>query len=198
MEFEEPEESRDLEEVPDSSPVADEVAVLRQELAALKEKAETNLAGWQRAQADFVNYKRRTEQDLAECGNIAKSGVILALLPVLDDLERAYGALPGDARSAGWVDGFRMIERKLRTTLETLGLSPIKALGEPFDPRIHDAAAQGEGTEDIVVAELAKGYRFGGRVIRPSRVIVGNGKMSSNPDENIEKQDNVEQQQEGY
>jgi len=184
MVFEEPEENQELEEVPDESPVADEVAAPRLELASQKEKAEANLAGWQRAQADFANYKRRTEQELGECSNLAKSGVILSLLPVLDDFERAFGVSPEDAKDAGWLDGLRLIERKLQNTLEILGLSPIKALGEPFDPRVHDAAAQGNGPEDIVVAELAKGYRFGGRVIRPSKVIVGNGKTSSSPGDN--------------
>lgn len=177
----EPEEIREPEENPDNWAAADdEVAALERALADVKAKAEANLAGWQRAQADFANYKRRTEQELADCGNQAKASLILTLLPVLDDLERAFGALP-EGVSTGWLDGFSMIERKLRATLETLGLSPIKAVGEAFDPRFHEATAQGEGPEGIVIGEMQKGYRFGGRVIRHSKVVVGNGSKSDSP-----------------
>ena len=149
---------------------------LKQALAAEKETAEANLVGWQRAQADFTNYKRRIEQELASSGNLARSGLILTLLPVLDDLERAAAALPEDVAGSSWVDGFRLIERKFRTTLEAQGLTTIKALGEFFDPRFHEAAMQGEGKEGIVVGELERGYKFNDRVIRPSKVVVGNGR----------------------
>lgn len=172
----EPEEIREREENLDKDAV-DEVAALKLALADARAKTELNLAGWQRAQADFANYKRRTEQDLADCGNQAKSDLILTLLPVLDDLERAFGALPEGA-SAGWLDGFRMIERKLKTALEALGLSAIKALGEPFDPRIHEATAQASGPEGMVISEMQKGYRFGDKIIRHSKVVVGNGRGS--------------------
>ena len=150
---------------------------LKQAMSTEKETAEANLIGWQRAQADLTNYKRRMEQELASSGNLAKSGLILNLLPVMDDLERAFTALPEDIAGSSWVDGFRLIERKLRTTMETQGLTPIKALGESFDPRFHEAAMQGEGDDGIVVGELEKGYMFNDRVIRPSKVIVGNGQM---------------------
>ncbi|MFA5315957.1 MAG: nucleotide exchange factor GrpE [Dehalococcoidales bacterium] len=176
MTLQEPEESLNNEPVE-----AGDAVVLEQALASEKEKSEANLAGWQRAHADFVNYKRHIEQGLAESGNLAKSGLILTLLPVLDDLERAFSAVPQDINESSWLDGFRLIERKLRTTLETQGLSPIKALGEPFDPRLHEAAMQGEGADGIVVGELVKGYRFNDRIIRPSKVIVGNGLKSDSP-----------------
>lgn len=181
----EPEEIREPEESLGNGLFADDVAALSQALASEKAKAETNLAGWQRAQADFANYKRRAEQELVECGNLARSSLILTLLPVLDDMERAFNALPGDAASLDWLDGFRLIERKLRSALEAQGLSPIKALGENFDPRVHEATAQGEGPDGIVVEELTKGYRFGGRVIRPSKVVVGNS-QSDISGENVE------------
>ena len=175
----EPEEIREPEENPDND-AADEVAALKLALADARAKTELNLAGWQRAQADFANYRRRSEQDLADCGNQAKSDLILTLLPVLDDLERAFTSLPESA-SVRWLDGFRMIDRKLRATLETLGLSPIKALGEPFDPRIHEAAAQAPGPDGMVISEMQKGYRFGDKIIRHSKVVVGNGQNSGGP-----------------
>jgi len=153
----------------------EDVPTLKQALAEAKEKAEANLANWQRAQADFINYKRRMEQEKGEIGNFANSMLVLDLLPVLDDLERAFASIPSRLAKLNWVEGIRLIERKLRASLEAQGLSQIKALGEPFDPNFHEAVRQGKGKEGIVVEELQKGYKFRDRVIRPSKVVVGNG-----------------------
>jgi len=144
-------------------------------LTEAKTKAEANLAGWQRAQADFANYKRRSEQEKEEIGKFANSVLILNLLPFLDDVERAFNSIPPRLARLSWVDGIRLIERKLQSILETQGLSPIKALGEPFDPTLHEAVRQDKGKEGMVVAELEKGFKFHDRVIRPSKVVVGNG-----------------------
>jgi len=73
------------------------------------------------------------------------------------------------------VDGISLIERKLQASLEAQGLSPIKALGEPFDPHLHEAIRQDKGKEGIVIGEVQKGYKFHDRVIRPAMVVVGNG-----------------------
>jgi molecular chaperone GrpE len=153
----------------------EDIEALKQALAGEKEKAETNLAGWQRTQADFVNYKRRTEQEKEEIGKFANSMLVINLLPALDDLERAFTSITDQLTEVSWVDGIRLIERKLRGILEAQGLSPIQALGEPFDPNLHEAVMQSEGKEGIVVEELQKGYKFQDRVIRPARVIVGSG-----------------------
>ncbi len=158
-------------------PEVEDVEALKQALAEEKARAETNLTGWQRAQADFINYKRRTEQEKEEIGKFANSMLVVNLLPVLDDLERALDSISDDIAELGWVDGIRLIERKLWATLETQGLSPIKALGEPFDPYLHEAVRQDKGKEGIVVEELQKGYKFYDRVIRPSGVVVGNGEV---------------------
>ena len=153
------------------------VEALKQALAEEKARAETNLAGWQRAQADFVNYKRRIEQEKEEIGKFANSMLVVNLLPILDDLERALASISDELAELGWVDGIRLIERKFRGILEAQGLSPIEALGEPFDPYLHEAVRQDKGEEGIVVEELQKGYKFCDRVICPSRVVVGNGKV---------------------
>jgi molecular chaperone GrpE len=161
----------------------EEVASLKQALAEETQKAEANLAGWQRAQADFINYKRRSEQEKADIGQYAKGELMLKLLPVLDDLERALAAIPPRQAKLGWVEGVPLIERKLRATLEAEGLEPIKALGEPFDPRFHEAVMQGKGKEGIVVEEIQKGYKLQDRVIRPSRVVVGSGEEGKGGEE---------------
>ena len=140
-----------------------------------KTKAEEYLANWQRAQADFINYKRRSEQEKREISEYTKSVMALSLLPVLDDFERAITAIPAETADQSWVDGVRLIERKLRTILEAEGLSSIEALGKPFDPHLHEAVRQAKGEEGLVIEEVEKGYMFHDRVIRASKVIVGNG-----------------------
>jgi molecular chaperone GrpE len=153
----------------------EDINSLKQALAAEKEKAENYLANWQRTQADFINSKRRSEQEREETSKFANSTLMLALLPVIDDFERAFTAIPLKQARLSWVEGIRLIERKLQASLETQGLTPIKALGEPFDPHQHEAVRQDTGEEGIVIAEVQTGYRFRDRVIRPSKVVVGNG-----------------------
>ena len=153
----------------------EDIKVLKQSLAEEKKKAEDYLANWQRAQADFINYKRRSEQEKEEVSKFANSLLMLNLLPILDDLERALASIPPKLAKLSWVDGIRLIERKLWASLEAQGLSQIKAQGEPFDPKLHEAAMHSKGKEGIVIEELQKGYKLHDRVIRPAMVVVGNG-----------------------
>ncbi len=148
---------------------------LNQALAEEKVRADANMAGWQRSQADFANYKRRVEGELREIGCTSNANLVVNLLPVLDDLERALSSVPEDLAEVSWVDGIALIERKLRGTLESMGLSTIEAVGEPFDPNVHEAVMQAKGEEGIVVQELEKGYKFHDRIIRPTKVVVGSG-----------------------
>jgi molecular chaperone GrpE len=145
-------------------------------LAEEKEKAQRLLANWQRAEADFANYKRRVEQERDEVRRLANAALIINILPILDDLERALASL--DIRLVGltWFDGVRLIYRKLQLVLESAGVSQIEAEGQPFDPRFHEAVMHGEGEEGKVVAEVQRGYKINDRVLRPAMVIVGKGK----------------------
>lgn len=161
------------EEEAQTSETGQEAAL--EDVEALKEKVENYLANWQRAQADFINYKRRAEQEKMEISKFANSILMLNLLPILDDLERAFVSIPPRLAELSWVDGVRLIERKLWATLEAQGLSPIKALGESFDPKLHEAAIHSKGKEGIVIEELQRGYQLHDRVIRPAMVVVGNG-----------------------
>jgi molecular chaperone GrpE len=153
----------------------EDTATLKQSLTEAKAEAEANLANWQRTQADFVNYKRRAEQEKEEISRFANTTLMFSFLPVLDDLERAFASIPPKLAKLSWVDGIELIERKLRASLEAQGLSQIKTLGEPFDPTIHEAAMHGKGKEGMVIEELQKGYKLYDRVIRPAMVVVGNG-----------------------
>lgn len=155
---------------------ADAVEILRKQLEEEKEKADSYLKSWQRTQADFINYKRRTEQERVEQTKYANASLILKILPVLDDFDRAFANLPKQAEEMPWLDGIRLIDRKLRSILEQAGVTPIEALGHDFDPTLHEAVLFEEGTEPgqgKVIEELQKGYKLHDRVIRPTMVRVG-------------------------
>ncbi len=156
----------------------EEAASLSEALAEEKAKAEGYLANWQRAQADFINYKKRAEQEKEEFVRFANAALMYSLLPVLDDLERALASLPAELEDLTWVDGIRLIDRKLRTSLEAQGLKEIEAVGKEFDPNLHEAVRQAGGQENIVTEELQKGYKLHDRVIRPAMVVVGNGEAA--------------------
>lgn len=148
---------------------------LKKALAEAREKAEANLAGWQRAQADFINYKRRIEQEKAETIKYANAELILKLLPILDDFERALSAVPLELSCQSWVEGMKLIERKIWSMLELQGVTRIRSVGEVFNPSLYEAVTYGPGKEYTVIQELEKGYKLHDRVIRPAKVIVGKG-----------------------
>ncbi len=168
------------------SSLPEEIERLKKELTAAKAEAEKNLAGWQRAQADFINYRRRSAQETTDAIRGAVCDLVRTLLPVLDDFERAEEAIPGDAQDAAWVKGLKIIGKNFRTTLEGQGLCRVKALGEPFNPEIHEAVMQAEGEEGTVVRELARGYTMNDRLLRPAAVAVGMGNGRKEAVENKE------------
>ena len=157
-------------EVDDPTTEVADIEALTQALAEEKASAETNMAGWQRAQADFANYKRRVEQEMQEIGKLSNANLVLNLLTVLDDMERALSSVPEDLADVSWVNGIVLIDRKFRGALEAMGLSTIEALGEPFDPNVHEAVMGGGDGHLVVTAEMRRGYLLGGRVIRPAMV----------------------------
>jgi len=168
-----PEEGTEIAE----GETAGQLQSLEEQLQKARDQAAEYLEGWQRARAEFANYKRRMEAERQEQIRLANGGLVYQLLPILDDFERAEDTLPDNLRTLTWVDGVLLIARKLQTLLETAGLEPIQALGEPFDPNVHDAVIY-EPVDDAaldhrVVEELQKGYLFGGQVLRPTMVKVG-------------------------
>ena len=181
MTQQEPEETLNSE-LEAGSAEKEDLETLKQALDEEKKKAEDYLANWQRAQADFINYKRRTEQDRGEYNKFANATLILNLLPILDDLERAFNAVPPKSAKHDWTDGIRLIERNLGSVLEAQGLAPIQSLGEPFDPNFHEAIRQDKGKEGIVMEEFQKGYMLGDRILRPAKVVVGNGEETGKED----------------
>lgn len=150
---------------------------LQAQLDEEKSKAQSYLASWQRAAADLQNYKRRVEQEREEAARWANASLILNILPVLDDLERALKSL--DSRLAGltWIEGIYQIYRKFQAALGASGVTEIPADGEMFDPRVHEAVMYAPGEEGRVVSVVQKGYKLGERVLRPAMVIVGKGEQ---------------------
>jgi len=144
-------------------------------LAEEKEKAEKYLDNWRRAEADFSNYRKRAEQEKTDLAHNTTCSVVLNILPVVDDFERALASIPPEAAKLPWVEGMSLIYKKLRSAFEALGVEEVCALGQQFEPSLHEAMAHVEGKEGEVMAELQKGYRVKGKLIRPSRVLVGKG-----------------------
>lgn len=151
------------------------------ELQARLEKAEAEAAEhkdqWLRAAADYKNFKRRAEIERSELIRSASSALVLKLLPVMDDFERAIANIPEEVAATSWWGGAQLIAQKLRTVLESEGVKEIEAVGHDFDPTVHEAVLyeEAEGQDGKVVAELQKGYKLGDRVLRPSMVKVGRG-----------------------
>ncbi len=149
---------------------------LQRELTEARERGDENLRNWQRTAADFSNYKRRTEEERELVAQFASAVLIGKLLTVLDDFDRALDNVPAEAHE-GWVDGVRLVERKLRGLLEAEGVTAIEAVGKPFDPNFHEAVVHeqtADHPDNEVVGELQRGYRLHDRVLRPALVRVAN------------------------
>ncbi len=153
----------------------DESESVRAELDEATRKAEEYLDLLKRTRADFTNYRRRVEEEQAQRARDANLGLIMKLLPVLDDFERALGsASPEDLRSS-WGQGVQLIERSLRSLLTGEDVQKIEAEGAEFNPWEHEAIGSvptQEVEEGHVVQVVRPGYRRGDRVIRPAQVIV--------------------------
>jgi molecular chaperone GrpE len=149
---------------------------LEQQLEAQQAKAAEYLENWQRSHADFVNYRRRAESERADLIAFGNATLLGKVLPVLDDFDLALANVPEEARATPWVEGITLIQRKLQRLLESEGVTPIEALGQPFDPKLHEAVVLDEGASEphTVVEELRKGYRLRDRILRPTLVRVGN------------------------
>lgn len=156
-----------------------EVEGLKKELADIKEAKETLIARLRRAQADFQNLKRRSELEKEEMVKFALADFIKNILPVVDNLERAIAAGESATTSSDLLEGVKLVYRQFRDILEKEGLTPIDAVGKPFDPFQHEALSYEETDEypdGVVMEELLKGYEFGGKVIRHTLVKVAKGK----------------------
>jgi len=144
------------------------------ELEKLRAERDEYLEQLRRTLADFANYKRRNEQERAVVRQFANRDLLLQIIDVQDDFQRAIGAIPEDQRENGWVSGTAMIERKLNAVLERAGITQLDALGQPFDPALHEAVASDPGSSGEQVVEVFRnGYKLGDQVLRAAMVRTG-------------------------
>jgi molecular chaperone GrpE len=144
-------------------------------LAEAEAKAAENLDGWQRAQAEFANYKKRVSREQEQISADARGRVMKRYLEVLDDLDLALKNRPQEGSGADWAQGIELIQRKLLSFLESEGVLKMDPLGQVFDANMHEAVTQEESAEyesGTVSEVLRPGYTLGERVLRPATVKV--------------------------
>ena len=161
----------------DQQPVS-ELDTLRQELLATQAREAEYLDGWQRSRAELANARKRFQREQEQAHAGAQADLLVRLLPIVDDLERAFDTLPHNLSGLTWIQGIVLIHRKLQWILEQAGVTSNEAAGKEFDPFVHEAVTH-EPSDSVpaghVVAELQRGYRMGDRVLRPAMVRVSSG-----------------------
>lgn len=150
---------------------------LLQMLIEAQKEARTNEDGWQRARAEFANYKKRNERERRELFQRAALDTLKSLLPIIDDFDRAFESVPEAISEDPWIGGVSMIQRKFATLLEQYEVEAIDPTGGPFDPNLHQAIGA-EDSDEVesghVIETLQKGYRAGEQVLRLALVKVAN------------------------
>lgn len=141
---------------------------LKKQLAEMTETAK-------RAMADLINYKKQAEKEKASLSAFVNTAILLEIITILDNFERAISAMATDQIPEDHKKGIQSIAAQLTSLLEKYGVKQFSAIGKKFDPAFHEAIAQAPGEKDIVLEEIEKGYIVGDRVLRPAKVKVGNG-----------------------
>ncbi len=148
---------------------------LATEVERLKAESAEYLDGWQRARAEFANYRKRIEREQEESRARVVAELLGRYVGALDDLERALKDRPRDDEAAAWASGIDLIYRKWLAILEAEGVQPILPEGQTFDPNFHEAVsheASDDHTEGQIIEVIHQGYRLGDRVLRPALVRV--------------------------
>jgi molecular chaperone GrpE len=156
-------------------PGAPDGAAAPDALAEAEAKAQEYLDLAQRKQAEFENFRRRMNREVAQAEDRGVSRLAKELLPALDHLELALQAAEQHAGGEEWVDGIRLVQEEVLGALGRLGIEVYAPVGEPFDPNEHEAMAQmpADGIDSGNVAQVYQaGYRLNGAVLRPARVVV--------------------------
>jgi molecular chaperone GrpE len=146
-----------------------------QALIEAQTEAQTNKDGWQRARAEFANYKKRVEREKTDMFQRASLDTLRALLPIIDDFDRAFDNVPDEISDNPWLGGISMIQRKFDNVLEQYNIEVIDPVGEVFDPNYHEAIGT-DDSDDVesghVTVTLQKGYKAGEQILRPALVRV--------------------------
>ncbi|HSX05494.1 MAG TPA: nucleotide exchange factor GrpE [Candidatus Saccharimonadales bacterium] len=144
------------------------------ELIALQQQIAELTEALQRERADATNLRRRHDEQIAGLKNLVKANVVRDLLPVIDNFERALKHVPADLAESDYIKGVQGVVKQFEKTLAELGVERIATVGQPFDPRYHEAVSMedGDGTQEVVSEELQAGYKLGDEVIRHAMVRV--------------------------
>jgi len=165
--------------------LAEKLAETEATLAETEKKTAEYLDGWQRAQASFANFRKRTTAEQAQWRSMANAALLARLLPVVDDFKRAFDAVPDTIKEDPWLSGIQLVERKIKTILETENVQQIEAEpGDIFDPNVHEAVLYQEvdGFNDgEIVAVVETGHMLADRVLRPSMVVIAKGTTEARP-----------------
>jgi molecular chaperone GrpE len=147
-------------------------------LRELEDKITELTVGWQRSQADFENYKKRTAQEKIDLCNNSNANLIYNILPVLDNFQLAAKHVPENLKDDNWAMGIKQIEKQLEDVLVSEGLEKIETIGTKFDPNFHEAMEHvaSDKPEDEIVEEVLSGYKFNDTILRAAKVKVSSGK----------------------
>jgi molecular chaperone GrpE len=148
---------------------------LAAELERARSERQEFLDGWQRARAEFANYRKRVEREQEEARARIAGEILLRVLGIMDDLDRALKDRPSEGETAAWAEGIELIYRKFQALLESERVELIQAEGQSFDPSLHEALSHEESEahqEGHVIEVVKRGYRIGDRVLRPALVRV--------------------------
>ncbi|MCH7652455.1 MAG: nucleotide exchange factor GrpE [Chloroflexi bacterium] len=161
------------EAIPDEAP--DEASSMKAEMEeALREKEQFKVMA-QRAQADLDNYRKRAADEQSEIRRNAGSTLLLKFLGIVDDIDRAIELMPEDVAGSGWVDGLELIQRNMKSILDSEGVEKIEAKGQRFEPWEHEAVTYQEtpdGEDGMVIDVFREGYKLHDRVLRAAQVVV--------------------------
>lgn len=156
-------------------PVEEQIAALRKDLEEARKEIDQNRDQAQRAQAELLNFRRRTDEDRISQQQYSNSRLLMKLLPVVDELELAVNHIDDSASQHPWAKGVKLIHRKIAALLESEGVSKIETIGVQFNPSEHEAVGTEESTKyppGHIVGVVRNGYRLHERVIQPAQVVV--------------------------
>ena len=156
-------------------PLEEQVAALRKDLEEVRKEVVQNRDHAQRAQAELLNFRRRTEEERVSQQQYSNSRLLIKLLPVVDELEMAVNHADDGAAQHPWAEGVKLIQRKIATLLESEGVAKIETVGTQFNPLVHEAVGTEESTKypvGHIVEVVRNGYQLHERVIQPAQVVV--------------------------
>lgn len=170
------ESAPEAETAPEPETPQEEAPPQKTELEKAQESVAVLSDRLMRTAAEFDNFKKRTAREKDEVFGMAVCATLEKLLPVLDNLERAVAAGEDSGEASGVLEGVKMVKKQFEDALTAIGVTPIQAVGQPFDPERHNAVMTQESDqpENTVLEELMKGYLYQDKVIRHSMVKVSN------------------------